>query len=435
MPATEINSIDEFSRDKFVFSDMREKALYLLRDTSYLNISNHEMIAVSQVLRNYGVGDVMVEARGMELPIEDQTSMQFHRFQAGGVGFADWLDFMLSDNITIYGYDDNYDRPSTALTAAGVAIELGSDLTWKKDGAAIVGYQPNNGTKVRWSREPYTKSETPELVDVKITDFCGYGCTFCYQGSTKAGMHAPLARIERIFDQLSAMNVFEVAIGGGEPAHHPDFAKIIAAATARKLTFNFTAYGLDWLKDDAVLDALKAARGNGVGISVHSRKDLIKVARVQEKLIEKAIYSLSAMAQTVVGATPMTIISEMLEACISERNPLLLLGFKDTGRGATFGKSKPSDDAIKKLLVRAKEATETTQASWRNFQLSVDTAFLDQYGHILDELNVPHSLRTSPDGKFSMYIDAVENTCGPSSYCDPGLMVPVDNLHAQFATF
>jgi hypothetical protein len=142
------------------------------------------------------------------------------------------------------------------------------------------------------------------------------------------------------------------------------------------------------------------------------------------------------MAQTVVGATPMKVIEEMLEASIIARAPLLLLGFKETGRGAGYGKSRPSDAAVKRLLNRAKEAAEgQDNDSYRRFHLSVDTAFLDLYGHILDELGVPHSLRTSPEGKFSMYVDAVENTCGPSSYCDPSLMTPVGDIRSQFAAY
>ena len=39
-------------------------------------------------------------------------------------------------------------------------------------------------------------------------------------------------------------NVFQVAIGGGEPLEHPDFLKIIDATLQRKIVPNFTTNGI-----------------------------------------------------------------------------------------------------------------------------------------------------------------------------------------------
>jgi len=435
LPHTSINEICEFSRDRFSFSEAREKALYLLRDLADTDPSNHVMIEVAQVLRRHGLDGLLGQLETIDLPLERQGPLAYEAARKGGVSMADWLDFMLSPHVTCYGYDDNNDDPGMMLDADGVAVRIDRGLIWKKDGPAIVAYEPARGTKLRWSRQDYDKAQTPELVDVKITDFCGYGCSFCYQGSTKAGQHAPLDCIETIFDQLAAMRVFEVAIGGGEPAHHPQFAQIIEAANARGMTFNFTAFGLDWTKNERALEALKAGHGNGIGISVHSKRDIVKLQRAREALREHGVWRTSVMAQTVVGATPMPAIHEMLEACVAHHAPLLLLGFKETGRGAGYGRARASDAAVRKLLLRARAACEESREEYSPFTLSVDTAFLDSYGHLLDELGVPHSLRTSPEGKFSMYVDAVENTCGPSSYCDPALMAPIGDIRTQFAAY
>ncbi len=91
-----------------------------------------------------------------------------------------------------------------------------------------------------------------------------------------------------------------------------------------------------------------------------------------------------------------------------------------------------------RLLRRAQKAIHDKE-SWNinsGFHLSVDTAFLDRYDHLLDKLEVPTLLRTSPEGKFSMYIDAVTETCGPpSSYCAETLMEPIGDIHSQFASW
>ena len=434
LPDTHLADIDEYSRDKYSFTDPYKKAVLLLRDRASFNLSNHNLLEVRNVLDRYDISRVLDEDHS-NLPLEQVFHADFTGAKNAGIGFADWLDFLLSPEITLYGYDDNYGNPGRDLVSDGIAIDITRDLSWKKDGDAIIAYAPSRGTKLRWSRTPYEKASTPELVDVKITDYCGYGCSFCYQGSTKAGQHAPLERIEGIFDQLADMRVFEVAIGGGEPAHHPQFAEIIEAATARCLTFNFTAFGLDWAANDRVMAAMKQNHGNGIGLSVHSRRDIVKVVRAEERLREKGIYGTQVMGQTVIGATPMTTIEATLDACVGAGVPLLLLGFKETGRGVGYSKARASDTAVRRLLQKARSATQDSKKRGTPFTLSVDTAFLDAYGHILDEMDVPHDLRTSPEGKFSMYVDAVNNTCGPSSYCKPSLMEPVGDIRQQFSGY
>ena len=58
--------------------------------------------------------------------------------------------------------------------------------------------------------------------------------------------------------------------------------------------------------------------------------------------------------------------------------------------------------------------------------IGVDTLVVQRHGEELrDKLGVQEALMTGEEGKFSMYIDAVSGTMGPSSYCDPSLMVPL----------
>jgi organic radical activating enzyme len=432
--------IDSFSYgdSKYCFISKKDKAIFVLASGDRYFGSNHSTLEVSRVLDKHGLSHSLInEAKSIDLPIESGGMEGFHQFEQSGITLPEWLDFMLSDQIVMYGYNDNYEDPMASILLRGHGVQLDWGDVWRRDGKALVGFNRHNGTKVRWSPEGYEKSTTPELVDLKITDFCGYGCSFCYQGSTKAGMHAPLSRIEGILDQLAAMNIFELAIGGGEPAHHPEFADIIRAATERDITANFTAYGTDWTKNADIMSAINDTKGCGVGISVHSKRDLVKMERVREALLAQKIFKLQVMAQSVVGATPYATTEALLEECVKRQMPLLLLGYKTTGRGADFGCRDVSDDKMKRLLEKAQSAIHNKDGYdvGRGFHLSVDTAFLDRYGHILDELEVPKALRTSPEGRFSMYVDAVTDTCGPSSYCEAELMEPIGNIRTQFANW
>jgi hypothetical protein len=145
------------------------------------------------------------------------------------------------------------------------------------------------------------------------------------------------------------------------------------------------------------------------------------------------LYGVQVMAQTVLGATPMDATKAIVDACITHDRPILLLGYKTTGRGANFAqRAVPLADLetmlemVKTTIATPLEPTEWGEISPRNFTLSVDTAFLNTYGPLLDKIGVPAVLRTSPEGKFSMYIDAVTNTAAPSSYGDASDQVPWD---------
>jgi MoaA/NifB/PqqE/SkfB family radical SAM enzyme len=430
------HGLEGYGRNNFVLRDKRSKAVFFMWSHFRGTVpSGHERLKFEAVLQKHGIMDIEADLETFNPELQDDGPGTIAPPRGSDITLAEWFDFLLSDEITYVAYDDNSGDPAFMLQKEDIALDIASMSHWRKDGDAIAAYSRRTGTKLRWSTDAYDKSTAPELVDVKITDFCGYGCKFCYQGSTKAGKHAPLARIEEIFDDLSAMRVFEVAIGGGEPAHHPEFAKIIRAATARDISFNFTAFGLDWLKNEDVMAAIRDARGVGIGISVHGKRDITKIARAREALTKQKVWGTDIIGQTVVGATPIATIDAMVDECGQKGVPLLLLGFKTTGRGGDYRRASVSEDPMRKILQKARDMTEKRMSYSPSpaFHLSVDTAFLDTWGDLLDDMQVPKVLRTSPEGRFSMYIDAVEDTVAPSSYCAPGDMKPRGDILAQFA--
>lgn len=430
-------TMESYGRNSFVLRDAFEKAVLFLWAAGIRHASNHEAITVHDMLRRRGLEKAIEAAAEFEPDMEMSMPHSITVPKGLDMTLSQWFDFLLSDAVTYVAYDDNCETVHAKLERDGVVVDLDHISHWKRDGEAIVGYSAYHGTKFRASPEPYEKSTTPELVDVKITDFCGYGCKFCYQGSTTEGVHAPLERIEAIFDELAAMGTFEIAIGGGEPAHHPDFAKILRAGMERGLSVNFTAYGLDWAKNEDVIAALRESEGTGIGISVHNARDITKVERAKQALRDNQVFRTDLIAQTVVGATPPATIQKLVDTCGEAQIPLLLLGYKETGRGADFNRRNISRETVKEILQSAKDWTQKTckYGFATHFHLSVDTAFLDLWGDVLDELGIPRSLRTSPEGKFSCYVDAVEDTVGPSSYAGPEAMSPRGDIKQQFAAW
>lgn len=448
LEAYSVEDANGYGRDTFSFVDADNKLAYLIwLHDSYgaMNRSAHETMDLVKRLPEFA-GNNLVAIRERMASFEPESAAT-GALCPKNIDLGLWLDFMVNGPVSIHGYDDN----STPHFEFGVRKDPAhknlESMTFRQDGDALIGYSANSGQKFRWSRTPYTKSRIPELVDLKITDHCGWGCKFCYQGSTKDGGHAPIKRLIETLDSLAAAGVFEVAIGGGEPVDHPDFDMLIQASKKRNITFNFTTYGVEWAADreNPILRAMRDSywRG-GIGVSVHSLKDVDKADRLDNYLQAAGIYGRNVMAQTVIGATPMKATQAILDRCIESDRPLLLLGYKTTGRGQSFTQREAKREQVKSIIEQAKAHLNKPlpigdygYVEERNFTLSVDTAFLDMWGDVLDEVGIPHVLRTSPEGKFSMYIDGVTNMAAPSSYCAQDQYVPWDskNLESIFAQF
>ncbi len=279
------------------------------------------------------------------------------------------------------------------------------------NGNARVIYNPTTGLKIRMVKDGFTydKSETPELVDVKITNFCSYGCRNCYQASTEDGQHGDIEYITDIIKALHLMDCFEIAIGGGEPATHPQFAQILNMCDVYNITPNFTTFGTDWLQDQEIVDAVKKYVG-GIGVSVYSKNSVQKYWTIKNALKDSKV---QVMVQHVAGMFPFKTTYEL----VKEVDHILLLGYKSVGFGVNKIPTKFTDDQVKEIF------------ALKDKRISVDTAFLDNYGHVLDELGISKILRSSPEGKFSCYIDAVEQKIGQSSYVQPEEMKPCEGFN------
>ena len=155
---------------------------------------------------------------------------------------------------------------------------------------------------------------------------------------------------------------------------------------------------------------------------MHKASDIVKVNRIKTIFNERKIWGATITPQTVVGAVPENVFTELFNLCIAETKSLLLLGYKPVGRGKTQEPYPINEQVLRDMLVRYRDMVNNIE--WMSPTLSVDTCFVDKYGDLLKEIGVPDVYIISPEGKFSMYIDAVTNECGPSSY-NPDEMVPI----------
>lgn len=363
--------------------------------------------------------------------------------------------FFMDDLVAIHGGrdDGSFMGEFLDLEVAGYFTADSYSMRWTCDleKRALVAHHPGTGIKFRWTDTiDYTKSSVPELVDVKITDFCDYGCKFCYMGSTEEGVHAPLSRIIEIADKFKELGVYEVALGGGETTSHPDFAKILNVFADRGISPNFTTYGTNWASNPVIVETIIDIMSNkrmcvGIGVSVHTVRDLGKLETIRNLFSEtlkthglKTYHRPNLIAQTVVGVTPYSETQKIIEASLGSNISLLALGYKTTGRGASFKEKKTADvsgllDSVSSYFKNSWGPTEFYE---RKTTFSVDTSFIDQHRSELVAAGIPECLYASPEGAFSMYIDAVEGIMGPSSYSpERNQKLDLENLKEKFGEY
>ncbi len=335
--------------------------------------------------------------------------------------FHDLYECLMQDECVIIGGNDNDDGIHEASYHNSIReVSLGipkeertTRWTARKDiGGWWTLFNRLNGSKIRVSFDladvSKVRPSAPELVDMKITDYCDIGCSFCYQNSTIEGKHANFNKIKLVIDELAENKVFEIAFGGGETTQHPDFLEILKYARSRHIVPNFTTKSLKWMEDKKYAKDVIESCG-AFAYSVKSLAGLKKFINALSKLhIPRNINPCSLNQidptiniQYVMGTSTLDELSEML--LFIEKLPLnvTLLGYKNVGRGSSF---KPYNyDGWINIL-----------KSFRHF--GIDTALAAEFEEELKRENIPSYMYHIEEGTFSMYIDAVANVAGPSSY-------------------
>lgn len=355
----------------------------------------------------------------------------------------EFRDFLLQDGLVILGGNDNGDEGHPLLSVAdGFRLAVPQDtsrstLVARKDptgfwtvfnrqtGAKVRFLFPKRSEKLEKSEYGFaraglaapTKAFAPELIDIKITDFCPHNCHFCYQGSGPNGRHAAWDDMYGLLKALEELRVFEVAIGGGEPTAHPKFAQILREFRSHGIVPSFSTRELSWLKDPTRWHSILESVGSfaySIDNPNQSVEEFVAVLnaysfrRELEKLVpEPTVHHV--MIGDWVGD-----FKGFLRSAHNHGLHVVLLGHKLIGR-AKYGKPNKKAEWID-TVVELHKAGECPR-------LSIDTALAKTFGKKLKEVGIPDWLIETQEGKFSMYIDLVERRMGPSSFCPAEAMV------------
>ncbi len=348
----------------------------------------------------------------------------------------EFRDYFLQKNLAIIGGNDNYDEDYDPDSDKTFTLPVPMDnKQWVARRDRIYNYwtmfDRDNGTKVRFSfddikAEIPEKAFAPELLDIKITEKCPFAsntsensCSkFCYQDSKVNGIESSGVTMYSIANSLSKLNVFEVALGGGEPTCHPDFIDILQSFRSQGIIPNFSTRDLSWLKDDSKWPKILSTCGS-FAYSIRSAEDIINLHELTKNKCAKNKISVQVVLGTITKDTFEKIIIKAGEYNIR----VTLLGYKNTGRGSDF---IPIDyswliSTIYKIHNSFRKKMKNNHSICFPY-ISIDTTIAEQFNDEIINLNVPKWMFHIYEGKFSGYIDAVKGKFGPSSFCSESEM-------------
>ena len=264
------------------------------------------------------------------------------------------------------------------------------------------------GITVRWGktiRENPRFAPVPELADISISNHCTKGCSFCYRDSRNNHEWMSVEDYCNVLDGMNHTeygNVFQVALGGGEPLEHPDFLAIIDETVKRGIVPNFTTNGVHLTEQ--ICNHIQGKVG-AVALSTVSVNEInrSKVDMLRQFGIRTNIhYVLSA--SNIVEAT------EIAEGEYNKQldgvNAVIFLTYKPAGRGSATGIITTGECYDAFLRAIKKNGVDRPK-------LGFDACFVPM---LLSKGTVSSTLVDSCEGGFfSVYIDHKKNV-SPCSF-------------------
>lgn len=110
---------------------------------------------------------------------------------------------------------------------------------------------------------------TPRSVDIEITSRCNLRCRYCYFFNNPAVEYTELSAEEwyKFFDELGALGIMNVQLGGGEPFIREDLQQIIESIVRNRMRFSAISNGT-LIKDEIASFIASTGRCDSIQVSV-----------------------------------------------------------------------------------------------------------------------------------------------------------------------
>lgn len=252
----------------------------------------------------------------------------------------------------------------------------------------------NDGTKIRENDLDNFTPAFPECMDIKITNFCDMTCPFCHEDSSKEGKHGDILNLPFI---NTLPSYTELAIGGGNPLSHPDFYKFLGILYAKKIIANVTVNQKHFIDSyDVIEDLLKRKLIRGLGVSlVNPTPQIVELVKPHSNIVLHTINGVISV--------------EDFKKLYDRNLKVLILGYKMFRRGTEYYSEEVEQNK--------KDLWEELPELIKHFRVvSFDNKAIDQLSckRLMSEEKW-NEFYMGDDGKFTMYIDAVEQVYARSS--------------------
>lgn len=254
-----------------------------------------------------------------------------------------------------------------------------------------------DGTKTQeWPDDENPMPIYPNSFDLKITNYCDLNCSFCHEMSTTRGAHGDMRIMLDLVEQLPAGT--EIAIGGGNPLAHPDLFIFLGRCKELGLVPNITINFKHILPySDVINDLILLKLVYGIGISIDETSDLKIMNMISD--LSNVVY------HVIIGVHSINILEKIKESPVKK---VLLLGYKDVGRGIHFHDEKV-DFLVNDWYINIEKYIKKIHLSFDNLAIK--------------QLDVQRFLTKKEwdtfycgnDGEFTFYIDLVKQQYALSS--------------------
>lgn len=241
-------------------------------------------------------------------------------------------------------------------------------------------------------KEPFWAENGAELLDISITNWCDKGCEFCYRGSNPNGIHISIENYEKILKSASRNNVFQVALGGGNPNQHPEFSTILQITREKyDIVPSYTTNGRGLTPE--ILSYTKRFCG-AVAVSAYFPYKELKLA--VEKLlsyeIKTNIHFLLDSQSIKTAITWLKSGNDLLRQC----NAIIFLNYKPVGKNN-------SDDKLLKDSPLLEDFFDCVEKNKETFKIGFDSCMVPGILTHLKNFNID-SLEPCEAGRFSAFI-------------------------------
>lgn len=241
----------------------------------------------------------------------------------------------------------------------------------------------------------------PDSLDIKITNKCSNGCSFCYMNSNISGkcLNDP----NELLKQLEGLpKGIELALGGGNLLEYDTskFKYLLENLKLRGFVSNMTIHQNDISK----LEKLDFLKDNiyGLGISVTDIDSLPKLIDLPNNFNHNNV-----VCHVIIGVVTPDIIDKLYGKGYKK---VLVLGYKYKGRGKT-------KEPIETWEWRKFIFNKIRHSDIKDLIISFDNTGIEQLnikGMLLK--NEWDSIYSGQEFSHTMYVDAVEKHFGPTSF-------------------